>query len=279
MKVFALGDIEIKYKVFGESGPVLMLLHGFGGGVNDWSTLAPLLANTYRVVVPNLKVFFSHHEPLMFSQQVRLLKLFVEYVLKQKQVSSISLCGQSYGATLSLGLKLSNAVKTDHQILINPMPFRPFDHVKDSHIQLLLNLGHLPGGVNLYLRTSGGRESLAALAQVFRIGVLGQHEVQHFNDRKLLLVEKAFERFRWIIKNESWSDWEERIHQSSVPLADGIICSSEDSLFSRADYQNVAQLLKIQKLKEVPHKGHLLVQDRGVEIFKEMSALFQRTLG
>lgn len=43
----------LRYFVDGD-GPPLLLVHGFGGGAENFSLLAPLLARTHRVVVPDL---------------------------------------------------------------------------------------------------------------------------------------------------------------------------------------------------------------------------------
>jgi pimeloyl-ACP methyl ester carboxylesterase len=46
-------DVRLRYYVGGE-GPSLLLLHGLGGGAANWVYLAPILARTHRVLVPDL---------------------------------------------------------------------------------------------------------------------------------------------------------------------------------------------------------------------------------
>lgn len=262
MKIFSHNGIELRYSVTGDSGQVLILLHGFGGGPQDWAEVTKALAGRYRIVVPNLKIFFSHASPLTFSDHVTFLRQFLKQIFKNKNASSVMLCGQSYGATLSLGLRLTESLRVVKHVLINPMPFDPFKHVRDAHVNLLINLGHLPGGVNLYLRTQEGRGCLTELAKVFRIGALGHHEIHHFNDRKLRLVDMAFERFQWIAKNENWGWWQERLNQDISFKVTDFVYSSQDSLFNAADYESYARKLNSKAITEVNHVGHLLVQDR-----------------
>lgn len=271
MKVFRHNDIEMRYQVHGESEPVHILLHGFGGGPQDWSTVTPILSQRARVVIPNLKVFFTHSEPLTFGQQVTFLSEFIHHINKQKKVKSLHLTGQSYGATLSLGLRLTNNFKILSHVLLNPMPFHPFSRIRDQHVQLLVSFGYMPGGVNLFLRTEKGRQSLEEMAKVFRIGSAGHHEIRHFNDRKLALVEKAFDRFRWVDRHEDWSIWEKRLHCLEQGAITRFIYSSQDSLFYGEDYKRLALEWKCGQIREVPHHGHLLVQDMGeqfVDLFR-----------
>jgi pimeloyl-ACP methyl ester carboxylesterase len=266
VKIFKFQDVEVRYKVEGESGPVYILLHGFGGGPNDWSAVSAELAKTSRVVSPNLKSFFSHHEPLTFSQQVGVLSHFVNEILARKGVSEIHIMGQSYGATLSLGLRLETSLAVGEHVLLNPMPFRPFSFVRNREIGILLNMGAMPGGVKLFLKSAMGRQGLQELAKVFRIGALGHHEIHHFNERKLMLVEKAFERFRWILKNENWFTWEERLSRLPFGAITRFIYSRGDTLFLAEDYQRWAEIFKAGDVVAMPHNGHLLVQDIGVGV-------------
>jgi pimeloyl-ACP methyl ester carboxylesterase len=239
------------------------LLHGFGGGPSDWVEVSAELAKTSRVVLPNLKTFFSHAEPLSFSKQVSLLAEFIQSLYGRKSVDTINLMGQSYGATLSIGLRLQAAFSIGSHTLLNPMPFRPLQAIRNPEIQILANMGSMPGGVKMFLKSTLGRRGLEELAKVFRIGALGHHEVQHFNDRKLLLVEKAFERFRWIVMNEDWDFWEQKSKNLRPGEITRFLYSSGDSLFNPEDYRKWAEKFKAKEIVEVPHQGHLLVQDIG----------------
>jgi pimeloyl-ACP methyl ester carboxylesterase len=54
----AVGDHNIRYLAGGPAdGPVLLLLHGFGGDKNNWMRMARPLTERYRVIVPDLPGF------------------------------------------------------------------------------------------------------------------------------------------------------------------------------------------------------------------------------
>lgn len=269
MKTFQKGDLEIKYKVEGDSGPVYVLLHGFGGGHHDWRELAAHLAVSNRVVMPNLKVFFSHEEPLTFSRQVDLLQDFIKSIYEQKGVHVLNIIGQSYGATLSLGLRVQNKFNVDKHILLNPMPFFPLRSVRDRNVRRLNLAGAVPGGAFVYLQTWCGRRDLAKVAQFFRIGVLGRHEVSKLNKRKLVLVDQALRRFRWIDRHEDWSYWQRMVKELPHGAISHFYYSKEDSLFHGEDYLRFAEILKTERVQGVSHQGHLLIQDFGYDLLKE----------
>lgn len=49
------GDPALTVRDFGGDGPDLVLLHGFGGNALHWEAFAPLLADRFRIVAPDLR--------------------------------------------------------------------------------------------------------------------------------------------------------------------------------------------------------------------------------
>jgi pimeloyl-ACP methyl ester carboxylesterase len=45
---------RISYRTAGDSGPVVLLIHGIVGCAEQWDQVAPLLAERYTVVAPDL---------------------------------------------------------------------------------------------------------------------------------------------------------------------------------------------------------------------------------
>jgi len=260
LKLFKHHEHEIKYKVYGEVGPVILLLHGFGGGPQDWAEVIISLSGRFRLIVPNIKTFFSSAQPMTYHQQVTLLALFIQEQLKIKNVSRLSLVGQSYGATLTFGLahllrKQNSSSVIDKHVVLNPMPFHPFEKLRDKYLQVLVNVSSAPGMIVSFLKSSMGKQSLEEAAKIFRIG--GD---QHFNERKLRLVHKAIERFVWIDQNEDWAKWHTNI--SRQPIENLILFhSSADPLFNISDYKELAAQLNAKECISVDHSGHLLLQD------------------
>lgn len=271
MNVFESHGLQIKYKREGTSGPPFLLLHGFGGGPQDWQSISENLSRNHRLIIPNLKTFFSHESPLTFTEQVQFLNSFVSWLLEKKQTDKIKIMGQSYGATLSLALRLVNPLPISSHFVLNPMPFQPLEWIRNDHLKVFVNLGHMPGAVQRFFRSPSGRKCLIELAQVFRIGALGHHEISHINSRKLNLVEKAIDRFLWINRNENWANWENVMQTLPAPHVHRFIYSSHDSLFSAEDYKKFAFKIKASQIIECQHEGHLLVQDQGKNLLPHLS--------
>src|SRR2546423_7431461 len=45
---------RVSYRVTGDGGPVVLLIHGITGSARQWDQVAPLLAERYTVVAPDL---------------------------------------------------------------------------------------------------------------------------------------------------------------------------------------------------------------------------------
>ena len=174
--------------------------------------------------------------------------------------------GQSYGATLSLAMRSKSYINVSQHWLFNPMPFDPLQHVRNQKIGRLLQVMKSGHDMVDYMKSQQGREDLIEAARVFRIGSSGLHEIQHFNDRKLMLVEKAMERFLWIEKREAWEEWTHQLKRLPDQTIDRMYFSSDDSLFSAADYQSFASKIRPLKAVQIEHSGHMLLQDRWSQI-------------
>ena len=48
------GGLRWHVQSLGDTGPVILLLHGTGAATHSWAGLAPLLATRFRVVAPDL---------------------------------------------------------------------------------------------------------------------------------------------------------------------------------------------------------------------------------
>ena len=187
----------MRYRQYGESGPVIVLLHGFGGGPMDFKPLIEELEKDHQLIVPNLKFFFSNREPLRFDKQLELLKEFIDCKL-QSTTAPFHLMGVSYGGTQSLALRSFMPERILTHALVNPMPLKPLEKLRNPLLKLILSFYYIPGGLNLFFKTAAGFKTLQGLGKVFNMGLMGQRKLKHFNARKVMLIEKALKRFVWV---------------------------------------------------------------------------------
>ncbi|GAB3823118.1 alpha/beta fold hydrolase [Pontibacter rugosus] len=99
---------EFQYIDEGE-GEVLLLLHGLFGALSNWNGVVDHFSKNYRVVIPLMPIY----EMALHKAGVPGLVSFVEDFVKMKNLSNLTLLGNSLGGHVGLvyTLKNSNQVK------------------------------------------------------------------------------------------------------------------------------------------------------------------------
>jgi pimeloyl-ACP methyl ester carboxylesterase len=109
----------------GGRGPVLVLLHGFGGnGSVTWRKQVKPLSKQFRLIVPDLCWFnesYSQSAPTLEAQQEAISDL-----LKSLDIQEYALAGISYGGFVSLALANQEPQKVT-KLLIIDSPGHTFD--------------------------------------------------------------------------------------------------------------------------------------------------------
>jgi pimeloyl-ACP methyl ester carboxylesterase len=100
----------MNYRRIGNGSNILIALHGFGGSLDDWSEIGPLLESRYTVYTPDLPGFGLSDKPKDFSysvtEQAENIADFVQHIEKETAAESITLIGHSYGGSVSLAVWL-----------------------------------------------------------------------------------------------------------------------------------------------------------------------------
>jgi 2-hydroxy-6-oxonona-2,4-dienedioate hydrolase len=125
------GGIADKYAtVFGAkihyieagSGPVVILLHGLGGSVSNWTpTIAPL-AQKYRVIAPD-QIGFGKSDKPMLNYRVGTLVDFLDGFYKQLGIQKATLVGNSLGGFTAAAFAIAHPEKVDKLVLVDAAGF------------------------------------------------------------------------------------------------------------------------------------------------------------
>jgi len=91
---------RLRYAVGGD-GPPLVLVHGLGGTVENWRAIAPSLAASHRVIVPDLPGH-GHSAPLSQARDVDALAAAVLGILDAEELPGAVWIGHSLGGVVSL---------------------------------------------------------------------------------------------------------------------------------------------------------------------------------
>lgn len=90
----------LRYAV-GGAGPPLVLVHGLGGTIENWRALAPPLAASHRVVVPDLPGH-GHSAPLPEARDLDSLADAVVAIAEAEEIRRAVWIGHSLGGVVSL---------------------------------------------------------------------------------------------------------------------------------------------------------------------------------
>lgn len=262
MERIRAGELEFKCRASGSDGPLVILLHGYGGGPLDWHHVIPQLEKNHRLIIPNLTPLFSCVNPIGYSKQVEILSSLINQVNPQRE--PFVLVGTSYGGTLSWGLRAHFQSLVTGHVLVNPMPLDPLVSLKSSQLRMLFGLNMVPGALPLFLKTSMGRSLLLELGDAFGFGGDGRKGLLQLSERKLSLVGKAVQRFAWIAQHENWSYWTHQIRDHLIPLL--VVTGSKDPLFDEKDFRGYQLLVPMSEHQSIEYGSHLLIKENADDL-------------
>jgi len=103
---------EFKYIDEGK-GEVLLLLHGLFGALSNWEGVVKEFTSNYRVIIPLMPIY----EMPVRSASVEGLVTFIEKFVNFKQLTDLTLLGNSLGGHVGLDYTLKNASKVKRLVL------------------------------------------------------------------------------------------------------------------------------------------------------------------
>jgi pimeloyl-ACP methyl ester carboxylesterase len=247
-------------------GPLLFLLHGYGGSVHHWEACAQELAKNYRVVIPNLSHLFMSTDRIFFTVQVEALAEFIRTHFPNQKVH---VAGLSFGGALSWALRLQHPELVEKLILINPMIADPIPSFSLPELRYFFVMPLTSRAIFVLLSTPIGKAFLKRAASIFRDErTEGAGRLDNIKGRKLLFVSHLIYNFAWILRREDWSWWKKKMSESSVTSL--LIFDREDLLFKKEVYLKFAQELRCEKIVELTGSGHLAIKSRPETISKAM---------
>lgn len=116
--VAQIRGIRTEYWVGGE-GPPLVLVHGLGGGAVNFTGLAPLLARSHRVLVPDLPGH-GGTEPLPQVESLSDLAAHVVAVAEHEKMLPAAVLGYSMGGVVAVHLVADRPAAASSLALVAP---------------------------------------------------------------------------------------------------------------------------------------------------------------
>lgn len=258
---------KITYRKHGSGEPII-LLHGFAGSVLHWNEIVQELSQRFRVYVVNFSHFYLAN-PLKFSEQVKVLAQFIKDEFHHEKVT---LAGISYGAALTWGVSTLIPDQIQKIIYINPMSSTSTKNFQMPAIKYFFKVPMTRELVFQILRTPLGKGFLKNLAAVFRSEkrAEGEISVEQLKGRKLFFVTALISNFGWILRQENWKDWDEKLKNYNIPSL--MIYDSRDPLFKKEGYIQFAKQMKCVEVLELAGAGHICLQNSSVQISRAVES-------
>jgi pimeloyl-ACP methyl ester carboxylesterase len=139
--------LYINYRLTGTGDSVIVALHGFGGSLDTWDGIEPILSADHRFYAIDLPGFGLSAHPRHFGytlkEQSESVAAFLQFVHDENPGRQITLMGHSFGGSIAIAsaVLLLDRRKTlvDSLILIDALGFPQI-----THLPLALNILRVP---------------------------------------------------------------------------------------------------------------------------------------
>jgi pimeloyl-ACP methyl ester carboxylesterase len=140
-KKISINSLETNYKIAGD-GPVILILHGWGGSSDSWLSVQEILAkNGFKVVVPDLPGFGKSNtpkEPWQVSDFVNWTKSFIDLL----NLNDFYLIAHSFGGQVAVKFTVLYPERVKKIIFCASAAIRPKPGLKTRIIFSVAKIGN-----------------------------------------------------------------------------------------------------------------------------------------
>jgi len=112
------------------SGPVVILLHGLGGNRQNWALNTSVLAQKFRVIVPD-QIGFGKSDKPFINYRIGTYVDYLDQFCKQLKIERASLVGNSMGGWIAAAYTVAFPDRVERLVLVDAAGYAPpanFDH-------------------------------------------------------------------------------------------------------------------------------------------------------
>jgi len=140
-KIIFINDLKVNYKISG-LGPMILILHGWGGSSDSWLKVQEILAkNGFQVIVPDFPGFGKSETPLIPWG----IKEYTDFVLdfvNCLNIDNFFLLGHSFGGRIAIRFTALHPEKVKKLILSNSAGIKAKPGLKIFFIFILAKIGN-----------------------------------------------------------------------------------------------------------------------------------------
>ncbi len=100
-------EVRIRYRITGNGGRTLLMLHGFGASLETWNDVEPLLPRQWKLIRLDLKGFGLSSKPRDGSYTIFDQAEIVRALVCRLDLKDYVLVGHSYGGTVAMAVYLA----------------------------------------------------------------------------------------------------------------------------------------------------------------------------
>ncbi|MGI9065883.1 MAG: alpha/beta fold hydrolase [Pyrinomonadaceae bacterium] len=112
------------------SGPTVILLHGLGGSTQNWALNISVLAQKFRVIVPD-QIGFGKSDKPFINYRIGTYVDYLDQFCKQLKIERASLVGNSMGGWIAAAYAIAFPDRVERLVLVDAAGYAPpanFDH-------------------------------------------------------------------------------------------------------------------------------------------------------
>lgn len=254
-----INDRDICYWETGRGERPLLLLHTLRTQIEYTERIVPLLADHFRIIVPDLPGFGRSSKGLTEPYNATLFVETIAALIKKLDLNEVTLVGESIGGTIALSLAAQMQERVSHVFAFNP------------HDSMGSLIGGPVGSVVSYVGRFTEEPFQPRLPALFRFilqaGFANKKNLSNDFVEKLLTVPTQDESFPLVMKSlmKEASTWPQIADEeypripSSVPTQ--VIYGDKDWSPSYAPEQNRQRLPKHVRFVTLKNTGHFSFLD------------------
>lgn len=254
------GDVRWHVQILGE-GPPLLLLHGTGAATHSWRDVAPLLAERFTVVSPDLPGHGFTDTPRFGGLGLPAMAKRVGALLQALECEPHGIVGHSAGAAIALRMAL-DGIAAPRAILAINGALEPFPGAASFLFPALAQALFLnPMAVRLFAWRAGKAEAVGRLIRSTG-STLDAAGIELY--RRLLAHTGHIEGALGMMSAWNLEPLQRDLPKLAVPLT--LLVGLRDAAVPPAVSADVARRVAGAKLVELPRLGHLAHEEAPAEV-------------
>ena len=254
-----VNERDISYWETGRGERTMLLLHTLRTQIEYTESIVPLLADNYRIIVPDLPGFGRSSKELNQPYNAALFVETISALIKKLDLNEITLVGESIGGTIALCLAAQMPSRITQVFAFNP---------HDSMGSLIGGpVGSVVSYVGKFTEEPFKRDIQPLFKLIFQAGFANKKNLSDEFVEKLITVPSQDERFPSVMKSmmkeaPSWSQIADKEYPkipNSVPTQ--VIYGDKDWSPFYAPEQNKRRLPNHVRFSTLNNTGHFSFLD------------------